>query len=310
MGEYTTANVGIIGQGFVGSAVREKFRRHYNIIAYDKKWNGVKEYDAASGLESNLKGKGFGHIVKKTNGFIFVCVPTPMYEDGQCDTSIVESVISDIATSCRIYDKKVIAIVKSTVPPGTSEKLNSISDRVNVVFNPEFLTEANAVSDYENQTRIILGVENTEVGNATRDLFRPVFPDAEIRLMGRSDSEMVKYMTNLFLATKVSFFNDMYRFCQEIGANYEHIIDATLLDPRIGKSHYMVPGPDGDFGYGGHCFPKDVSAILYEAQQKGLSMPTLLGAHTTNRIVRTDKDWEKMEGRAVSTKKVDADGIQ
>jgi len=88
--------------------------------------------------------------------------------------------------------------------------------------------------------------------------------------------------------------------CESLSLDYDHVIEATMHDPRIGKSHYMVPGPDGDLGYGGHCFPKDMQAILYVAAKYNLPVPTLVGAHTTNMLVRKDKDWEKMEGRAVS----------
>ena len=111
---------------------------------------------------------------------------------------------------------------------------------------------------------------------------------------------MTKYTTNLFLATKVSFFNDIYSLCEKLDINYNDVIEATLHDPRIGKSHYNVPGPDGDRGFGGHCFPKDINAILHIAQKMGLGLPTITGAQVTNNSVRKDKDWEAMEGRAVS----------
>ena len=114
------------------------------------------------------------------------------------------------------------------------------------------------------------------------------------------EAEMTKYMTNLFLATKVSFFNDMYSICEKLNIDYNNVIEATLHDPRIGKSHYDVPGPDGDRGFGGHCFPKDLSAMLHIADSNKIPVPTLTGVDFTNKLVRTNKDWEKMEGRAVS----------
>lgn len=293
--------IGIIGQGFVGSAVMAKFKNTHKVYAWDKKWLHMKQFSGMS--ETSMTNYDQLEQVVKNSEFVFVCVPTPMYEDGQCDTSIVESVLGEINSACEKYNMITTAIVKSTVPPGTTNRLNDMFDSVNVMFNPEFLTEANAIEDYDSQTRIILGADVVGTKEEiVRHTFKKVFPDAEVVFMKRKDAEMVKYMTNLFLATKVSFFNDMFRFCQVAGADYNQVIQATMMDPRIGTSHYMVPGPDGDFGYGGHCFPKDVNAILFEAQQKGLSMPTLLGANTTNLIVRTDKDWEKMEGRAVSTK--------
>ena len=121
-------------------------------------------------------------------------------------------------------------------------------------------------------------------------------------------------MTNLFLATKVSFFNDMYRVADAINndetvsqsINFDSVVSATLLDPRIGKSHTLVPGPDGDFGYGGHCFPKDMAAMLSLSDELKIAVPTLFGASTTNTVVRKNKDWEKMKGRAVSTNEEDS----
>lgn len=296
--------IGIIGQGFVGSSVREKFRENFLVHAYDKYNDEVCAiYNATTVIQDGEK-TSVPMLVRECD-IIFVCVPTPMYEDGECDTRIVESVISEIAEEAEMLDRKIITVLKSTVPPGTTGRLNDISKNVTVTFSPEFLTEANAVDDFKNQKRIVLGIDWAEAINPVSDIFSTSFPDAELYLINSNEAEMVKYMTNLFLATKVSFFNDMYQICQKAGVNYDNVIEATLADPRIGKSHYMVPGPDGDLGYGGHCFPKDMNAMLYFAQSLSVAVPTLTGAHTTNLIVRTDKDWEKMEGRAVS-KRYDA----
>jgi UDPglucose 6-dehydrogenase len=292
-------SIGIVGQGFVGTSVREKMRENFLVYTYDK-YN--KDACLIYNKETAMQDHSIVNIetLVRECEVIFVCVPTPMFENGECDTSIVRSVIEDISTECDHQEKNVITIVKSTIPPGTTQSLNDISSRVGVTFSPEFLTEANAIEDFKNQKRIVLGIDWAECINPVSDIFNESFPEAEIFLMNSKEAEMVKYMTNLFLATKVSFFNDMYQICQKLEADYDQIIEATLADPRIGKSHYMVPGPDGDLGYGGHCFPKDMNAILYVAQKLGVSVPTLAGAHTTNQIVRSDRDWERMEGRAVS----------
>lgn len=246
--------IGIIGQGFVGSAVREKFKKSFRVFAWDKKWDNLKQFSGNN--ETSIANYDQLEEIVRHSEFVFVCVPTPMYEDGQCDTSIVESVLSEINNACEKLGKQTIAIVKSTISPGTTNRLNGMFDKINVMFNPEFLTEANAITDYDNQTRIIIGSDEFNSDEAiVNKAFKAIFPKADIVFMKRKDAEMVKYMTNLFLATKVSFFNDMYRFCQVIGADYDQVIQATMLDPRIGQSHFMVPGPDGDFGYGGHCFP-------------------------------------------------------
>jgi UDPglucose 6-dehydrogenase len=293
-------SIGVIGQGFVGTAVREKMKEEFLVRAYDKfnpelciDYTGSEIYDESRNSIDSLV---------ESCDIIFVCVPTPMFPDGECDTSIVKSVISDLAQSCESLDRSVIAVLKSTVPPGTTRELNLISKWVGVVFSPEFLTEANSVQDFKNQSRIVIGSDWAEYVSPVLEIFSISFPKAQLISLNTQDAEMVKYVTNLYLATKVSFFNDMFRLCQKVGSDYASVIETVLLDPRIGKSHYMVPGPDGDYGFGGHCFPKDLSAMLYLADQFKVPVPTLMGVHTTNQIVRQNRDWEQMEGRAVSNR--------
>ena len=300
-------SIGIIGQGFVGSAVREKMKDYFTVYTYDKysKDNCLIYRDETIVMEE----VNIDSLVKNCE-IIFVCVPTPMFEDGECDTRIVRSVIKDLAESAESQDQNVIAVLKSTVPPGTTRSLNEISKKVGVSFSPEFLTEANAVNDFKNQKRIVLGIDWAEHMGPVIDVFSTSFPEAEIFTVNSDEAEMVKYMTNLFLATKVSFFNDMYQICQKMDINYDQVVNVTLADPRIGKSHYRVPGPDGDLGYGGHCFPKDMAAILHVADTLKLSVPTLLGASTTNQIVRSNKDWEQMQGRAVSKRDIEIEDMR
>ena len=302
--------IGIIGQGFVGSAVREKFKEDFKVYTYDKFNDDLSKIytpnliDSISGLNAIPDKNIVLRDVIENSDYVFVCVPTPMYEDGECDTRIVDSVIQDIHCECQSIGKNITIVCKSTMPPGTSERLNKLSDRVNVLFSPEFLTEANSIEDFKNQTRLIIGTPEGHHHNpdidVIRESFNVAFPKAEIVNMKSSEAEMVKYTTNLFLATKISFFNDIYELCQSLNLDYNNIKDATLKDPRIGNSHTAVPGPDGDRGYGGHCFPKDMQAIIYMANSIGVKIPTLNGAEKTNNIVRSNKDWEKMNGRAVS----------
>lgn len=302
-------SIGIIGQGFVGTAVREKMREHFLVYTYDKYNKDQSLIYKSDTVIENERAINIDVLVENCD-IIFVCVPTPMFEDGECDTRIVRSVIEDLAQEAESQDRNVIAVVKSTVPPGTTKGLNQISKRVGVTFSPEFLTEANSVNDFKNQKRIVLGIDWAEYINPVVEIFSISFPDADVFTINSDEAEMVKYVTNLFLATKVSFFNDMYQICQKLGINYDQVIDVTLADPRIGKSHYRVPGPDGDLGYGGHCFPKDMNAMLYIAQVLSVPVPTLAGAHITNQIVRSNKDWERMQGRAVSKRDLDIEYIR
>jgi len=276
--------IGIIGQGFVGNAVYQKFKNYYDVLTYD--------------LDESKSNSNVNEIICKCTN-IFICLPTPMNKDGSCNISIVESVLVGIDLTTDNLETKRNIIIKSTIPPGTTEKWNRRFESLNIIFNPEFLTEANAVSDYENQDRIILG----GVRPATTELktiFSKVFPKAHIIKTDSTHAEMVKYLTNTFLATKVSFANEMYSLCNQLNVDYDKVVEYATLDDRLGKSHWNVPGPDGDFGFGGHCFPKDLAAILHLSEELNTMNNVLCAVQETNNNVRKNRDWEQMKGRAVS----------
>jgi UDPglucose 6-dehydrogenase len=271
-------NIGIIGQGFVGNAVYQKFKKYYNVLTFDldaSKSNSTKEEVMSCEI-------------------VFVCLPTPMAKDGTCHVGIVEDVLVELDE----FAKTRIAIVKSTVAPGTTRKWNEKMKNLTVTFNPEFLTEANAVQDFENQTRIILGGVR-EATTELKPLFAKPFPNATIVKTDSTYAEMVKYVTNCFLATKVSFANEMYEICKGLEIDYDKVVEYARYDKRLGDSHWAVPGPDGDFGYGGHCFPKDVRALIEVAGSLNINPTMLFATDIKNNNVRNDRDWEDMEGRAV-----------
>jgi len=279
--------IGIIGQGFVGSAVREGMKNHYEILAYDKDPNKF------SNVESIF------HIVEGSE-LTFLCVPTPMRKNGACDLSIVRSALTEINDVSKALEvENYIVIIKSTIPPGTTWQLNIEFPNLDIVFNPEFLTEANAVEDYKNQNRIIIGGERPGTTTVKR-LFAKAFPKVPIIKTSSTIAEMIKYVTNTFLAMKVSYANEVYQLCQGLNIDYDKVIEYARYDERLGNSHWGVPGPDGDFGYGGHCFPKDIAALRHVAKGMNISTTVLDSAIDKNKEVRTDKDWEKQVGRAVS----------
>ena len=111
---------------------------------------------------------------------------------------------------------------------------------------------------------------------------------------------MIKYLTNCFLATKVSFANEMYDICESLGIDYDKVIEYAKLDDRIGNSHWNVPGPDGDFGFGGHCLPKDLNAIIHISKKIKSTNNVIKAVLKTNDNKRNFRDWEKMKGRAVN----------
>ena len=282
--------LGIVGQGFVGLALKAGFEKHYEIETYDK-------------YEVDKSTCDLADLVAKCK-VIFVCVPTPMNEDGSCHTDIVDSVVKEINKWSYAYwgniDKKPTVVIKSTVAPGTTDKLHRTYKSVDVIFNPEFLTEATFIEDFKNQNRIILGGIRRGT-NKLRQVYSKVFPRTTIVKTGAKHAEMVKYFTNCFLATKVSFANEMKMLCDELDLDYDKVVEYATYDERLGKTHWAVPGPDGELGFGGHCLPKDLNALISVAVDNslGLYINVLSGVLETNNKVRKNRDWEQMKGRAV-----------
>ena len=283
--------IGVMGQGFVGSSLKEGFKDTFEVLTYDKY---VHEKSNSTVEE----------IVKECD-VIFSCVPTPMdMNTGAANVDNVIDVIRELNVAAEKYEKSPVIVVKSTVPPGTCRMLGvNHSPVCPVAFNPEFLTEANAVEDFKNQDRIIIGADNKKVGERVKAIFENGFSHVPIHITSTVQAEMVKYITNCFLATKVSFANEIYDICHLLGMKYNEVIDLAKLDKRLGDSHWMVPGPDGDRGYGGHCFPKDLQAIRFIASKLHIRTHVLDGANMTNNRVRANRDWEEMEGRAVINSK-------
>ena len=278
--------IGIVGQGYVGTAIKVGFESYYDLETYDK-FSTSKSTCELFDLVAECK-------------VIFVCVPTPMNTDGSCHTDIVESVVKEIDdwTSRKGIKDNPIVVLKSTIPPGTTDRLHKKYKNVNVIFNPEFLSEANFIEDFKNQTRVILG--GTRKGtNLLRQVYSKVFPTAHIIKTGSITAEMVKYMTNSYLATKVSFSNEIKQICDKLDIDYDKVVEYATLDDRLGKTHLSVPGPDGDLGFGGHCLPKDINALISVAHELGIETEVLEAVVETNDKVRENRDWEDMKGRAV-----------
>ena len=271
--------IGIIGQGFVGTAVNEGLKPFFKIETFDINKNST----CSSVIE-----------LSKKSDIIFVCLPTPMQIDGSCHLDIVEDTLLglDLIEECKTI------VVKSTIPPGTTEKWNKKFNYIQVVFNPEFLTEANSIEDYKNQNRIIIGGPRPATTKVKR-IFAKAFPKVPIIKTGPTTAEMVKYFANCFLATKVSFANEMYQICESLDIDYDKVVEYVKYDERIGNTHLNVPGPDGDFGYGGHCFPKDIGALISLAHDLNVRPRMLTATECKNNDVRTNRDWEKQEGRAI-----------
>jgi UDPglucose 6-dehydrogenase len=275
-------NIGIIGQGFVGTATSEGLKEHFQVYTYDK------FLDKKSNCVNMLQVCEYAKIV-------FVCLPTPMKKDGSCDLTILESVVNEINS----YKLENIVVIKSTVPPGTTRAFNKTCNNIQVVFNPEFLTEANYIEDFKNQNRIIIGGPRP-ASTIVKNMFIKVFQDVPIIKTGSNTAESVKYFTNCFLATKVSFANEFKQICDQADVDYDKVVEYALYDERLGKSHFTTPGPDGRSGFGGSCFPKDINALIFFASQLGVSADVLSAAWKKNLEVRPERDWEQLKGRAIS----------
>lgn len=281
--------IGIIGYGFVGEATGKGFSSSpkNKVLWYDKFKESPNTLDE----------------VVINSEFIFICLPTPMFRDysGQ-DISIVEGVMEEIAPKLQGTDK--VVIVKSTVLPGTTQKFQDKYPEINFIMNPEFLTQAKANEDFLKPARTVIGGKNEEVKNRVMNPYKSILKDQKYFLVGLTEAEMIKYMSNIMLASKVLLANEFYILNEAIGANYKEIYKAVEADPRIG-SHLNVPGSDGDLGFGGACFPKDTLGLLAFAKQKEVDMSALNGIWQKNLKIRKNRDWEHMDnafGRGASKK--------
>jgi len=292
--KFNDIRIGVVGNGYVGQATsflgRDRYHKgsskNIEVWIYDQV---VEKRDPEEMKFSDLKQC---HL-------IFVCVPTPMNSDGSCNTSIVEDVINRL----KVEAPEVPIIIRSTVPVG-------FCDEHGVNFMPEFLTERNWVNDVINTKDWVVGVfddNNLDLKEKIRNLFSlahksgPLNTAPSIHFAPNKAAELSKYVRNCFLATKVSFFNGIEKFCGENDVSYEFARELVCLDERVGESHTKVPGPDGKRGFGGTCFPKDLNSLIYQMDKSGIE-PTILNAanNQNNAVDRPERDWEEDRGRAVS----------
>jgi UDPglucose 6-dehydrogenase len=260
---FLMPKVGIVGLGFVGGSIKQAMEYSCSLVLIDK---------------DPLKSTHNFNELFECEG-IFVCVPSPQGDDGSCDTSILEDVLD------RLKDYKGVIISKCTAPPAVYEKLNA--QYPNLVHAPEFLTAANANIDYINGKFLFVG---GSVGAYIRDAERIIRMGqcnlTEVIHCTIKEASLAKYTINSFLATKVTFMNEIYFLAKEFGADYDKIAKMVSLDARIGSSHLKVPGPDGSFGFGGMCFPKDTSALLKYAENHSVQLNVLESAVKKNTLLR------------------------
>ena len=241
--------LGIVGHGFVGTAVDHGFTKDVQKFIVDPKHNSTNTIEDLIAFKPDAT---------------FVAVPTPMLETGECNTAILEDVMQQLNKN-----KGSLVIVKSTVP---AYKLQSIQEQcvdIRIVYNPEFLTEKNYINDFVNPPMHVFGGVNADT-DAVEKLYREHSDCAECPVY-KTDlitASMVKYCINSFLATKVTFMNEMYDVLKAArGTDWNTFSKIIQTDPRIGNTHMKVPGNDGQRGYAGSCFPKDTSALAWFARE-------------------------------------------
>ena len=289
--------IGIVGLGFVGLSLTSVLSsKGYDIIGIDvdkekrkKISNGISPFFEPElenllkiGLKKKLQISNDFSLIRDCD-FIFVTVGTPQNANGSINLSIIKKAVSKIGENLQGSRKKPIIFVKSTVIPGTMKKdiLPILERKSNkkagkdfgLISNPEFLQESTAIRDTKFPHVVILGGYKTEFMKKAKKLFTKLHPRVPIIITNHQTAEMIKYANNSFLATKISFINQLSNICQKIpGANVDDIAKTIGLDPRIGKL-FLNAGP----GYGGSCLPKDMKALINFANTTGVT-PTLLNA--------------------------------
>lgn len=262
--------LGIVGHGFVGKATDWGFNKNIEKFIVDPLY-------ATTVLDLN----------KFDPEIVFICVPTPMNDDGSQDSSIITQVIKELVKYC----PNSIKVVKSTVLPSILLELRKYDEHL--IYNPEFLREKKANEDFVNSKIIIFGGEkrlSIKVSEAYKNNSKCVtndyiFTDIET-------AAFIKYSINTFLASKVIFFNELHSLFEKLNVNddWESIINIISKDERIGDSHMQVPGHDGKKGFGGACFPKDSLAFLKFADSLGVKLDTIKSIIKTNNEIRSNYD--------------------
>jgi len=284
--------IGVVGNGFVGGAVRFGFSPNVGVDAE------IRVYDVNPNKST--------HTLEETineSDFIFLSVPTPANKDGSINIDILDKALQEI-DEVPVGPRNNVILIRSTVIPGTTRKLQAKYSQLNLLFNPEFLTERSANFDFINQSRFIIGSSDTlfsqQKSNDLTNLFRQRFGHSISVLQTTYETaEMIKYMNNCFFATKVSFMNEMYQVAKKSNVNWEDAVSGFVADGRIGHTHLDVPGHDDKFGFGGSCFPKDIQAMINFGEVNGIDMKVLKGVWEKNLEVRPKQDWKKLKGRAV-----------
>lgn len=240
-------------------------------------------------LERNIKSKrlkfSIGYESVKGAKSIFLAVGTPSSDDGQANLDYLKAAAVSVAKE---LSENAIVVIKSTVPVGTCTMITKlISEHTDksfhLVSNPEFLKEGSAIDDFMKPDRVVIGHKDQVAADVMDELYAPLVRQGNpIYMMSNLSAEMTKYTGNCFLATKISFINEIAKLCDLTGADIEEVRKGIASDKRIG-GHFLYPGP----GYGGSCFPKDVKALMYTAKEHGMDLKIVNAAEDVNDLQKT-----------------------
>lgn len=266
--------IGIVGIGFVGSAILKSFKiKNINTICFDK-----------------FKDGGIGNLDSLLNcNIIFLCLPTLYSEiSNTYDISSIKEICDFLDTN----NFKGSILIKSTIEPTTTNKLNEIYN-LNLIHNPEFLSANTAFEDFHNQKHIVLGrSDKCDLNslNIANDFYKLYYPDANISLCNSTESECMKIFCNNFYAAKIQFFNELYLISEKIGVDYNNVKNLMIKNGWINPMHTLVPGTDGKLSFGGLCFVKDTAALLSFMKSNNTPCKVLESVIEERNDMRSDKD--------------------
>jgi nucleotide sugar dehydrogenase len=260
--KWNHSKVGIVGLGFVGDAIRRNCEGVFNVICVD--------------IDPNKSTGTYQDLLDCEA--VFVCVPSPNKPNGDCDVSILNAVLY------LLKDYKNVIISKTTAPPKAYEKLQQVYP--NLVHVPEFLTAANAVRDFSSQSEVIIGGSVLAYQHEANRILSQIQPIKNVAYCSIGEAALTKYIVNSYLATKVVFMNEMNQLSAAHNYDWDRIRSMLRMDGRIGLSHTQVPGPDGLYGFGGHCFPKDTTTLVRFADKLGVGLSVLKSALKKNLMLR------------------------
>ena len=265
--------IGIIGLGFVGGAMLKSFNlKNIETYCYDK-----------------FKNNGIGQIEELTVcDIIFLCLPT-LYDNNKNEYN--KDAINEVCQFLNDKNFKGIVVLKSTVEPETNNLLSNKYKNLKLIHNPEFLTARTAFEDLHNQSHIVIGKGincNNGEDEIVKDFYKRHYSHAEISMCTSTESESMKIMCNSFYASKIMLFNEYYLLCKKNNTDFNKIKELMLKNNWINEMHTTIPGPDGELGYGGACFPKDTNALCQYMKKHNINCSVLQAVIEERNTLRND----------------------